>query len=204
MKTLQETLSDAKAKYEKEVAGLLAIECGQKTMKDSMPEVDGITFDRAHQFGAYVDLVAEFNAVDIATALYFGELVNPDSAFRVKDSCLAFKPESAITERDENHATIDAIGPWYLTAKTMRHRETEWTLHMFTNINGVSFELRINIDASAMRKDGYSVRYSYKHPSKYHPEGRVEDCTVIYPRDHFTQSNRFWSSEGQPNNFTIY
>ena len=152
----------------------------------------------------YADAFVTYNAASIHDALVFAEKCNPISVFRVKDSCLAFKPEASITEKDEERAKIDCVGPWTLEAKTMRQYGTEWSLRFFIKVKKYTLEVRVSIDDHTMRSDGYRIQYNYKHPSEYYPDGRVESCNIIYPRDHFTETDRFWATEGQPNNYVLY
>lgn len=161
---------------------------------------------QTHVFAAYAQACGVYDADSIQDALEFAERVQPMTIYKVKSGTVAFKP--TLTDKDEGSATVECIGPWYLDAKTFRHTPTKWTLSLFVEFDGepepVVVEIRITINADKMREDGYSVTYDYKPPSKYAPDGTVENCVVHYPRDHFTTANRYWATEGQPNDFKLY
>jgi len=197
MDTLEQKLADTHAKHEKELAEIELMARIQTSLIDSI----GNNPDKVHPHSAYADAVAEYSADTISDAYLFMERANPIALFRVKDSCLAFKPESAFTRNDESHAEL--IGPYILRADTMRQYGTKWNLCFFIELDNRVIDVHVSIPSEAMRSDGYTIQYDYKHPSKWHPEGQIESCNIIYPRDYFTRTDRFWATEGQPNNYTL-
>lgn len=142
----------------------------------------------------HIDLEAE----TLNEAMTTAEKMNPLAIAKVKDSCLAFMPLDAAPDDDETKADIENIGPWIYVIDGLRQYGDKKTLKFYVKAAGYTVEVRIKV------KNDPDTRRDFIIDFNKHGEAIRHKNNLINKSGHFTQYNRFWSSDDQPGKFVLY
>ena len=150
------------------------------------------------------DCFVVYDVETLQDALELAEKFNVLNIVRYKDSCLSFKPEVALTEKQEKaisegRATVESVGPW------VYYVEDKNTLRFYIWVDKVGsdrdylVEVRVNV-----LNDPLTYRVTYREKDhKGHATGPVK-TRLVNNSGHFTRSSSFWTPHDVPSNYRLY
>ncbi len=142
------------------------------------------------------DCHIQLSAPTLNDAMVIAERMNPIAMVRYKPSCLSFIP--LIYSENEEYETL--ITPYIYELKAWTFTSTiDKTLTFYIKAGSYIVDVRVKIESDPLTNIEYGFRGSH---SRY--QEREFFCTLVNKSGLFPQSDRFYASHNEPNNFTLW
>lgn len=192
MKTKQELKEELKKEFD---AKCLEID-EEQLARELFPEATKVFIS-----GYMGDYWIDFPEVEgLPEAIELAEKLNPETIFICKNSCTSFQPESKLDEyqKENKNAKCEAIGPYYYKLDQMRQYPCEKFLIVHVVRKGKSAKIQIPIKNDPDTRIDFNIKFDRNG------NGRREYCRIINNSGHFAHYIKWWASDDQPNNVTLY
>ena len=192
-------IEQLKADQAKQLAAAIKTEQDHDAIRAAVPAQ--YVIKNIHPHFCYGDYTIVLEPVPtLSDAIYLAEISDPLAIFKVKDSCLAFMPEPALDKylAKNKNAVSECIGAYMYQIDGLRQYKQDQTLEFFIDAAGLICRVSIPVLSDPDTRRDYSIKFNR------HGEAIREYCRLINKSGHFVHSVSWWSSQDQPNHYTLY
>lgn len=198
---LNDVIEKLKADQAKQLEAAIKFETAKEAISAHLATLN-ITITKLHPHSVYSDFVAVVEPVeDLSAAITMAERLNPETIFKVKDSCTSFVPEHHLDtylEKHKNAQPDDYTAAYIYQVEGIRGYPDTKELHCYVVAVGYTFRIEIPVKNDPDTRREYDITFNRRG------EARKEYCRLINKSGHFLKSVQWWSSPDQPNNYTLY
>lgn len=194
-------IEQLKADQAKQLDAAIKFETAKEAITTHMAALN-LTVEMFHPHTCYSDYVAVVTpADDLSAAITIAERLNPETIFKVKDSCTSFVPEHHLDTYLTKHPNAkpdDYTAAYIYQIEGIRGYPDTKELHCYVVAAGYTFRVEIPVKNDPDTRRDYEITFNRRG------EATRQYCRLINKSGHFLKSVTWWSSQDQPSNYTLY
>lgn len=168
-------------------------------IKADVQKILGLTdenFRPGFMHSAYADCHVELTAPTLNEALVIAEKMNPIHLVIVKDGCTSFRPLDTLPDKLQDKAEV--ITPWVYKIHGLRGCPDKHTLSFYVKAGDYIVEVWVHVERDTNYRRDYEINF--------HRSGSANRryCHLLWTSRYFSHHIRWWASDDQPNDFTLY